>query len=106
MEYIVVLTTVDERNKAEEIARKLLEKKLCACVQLVYNVSSFYVWKGETVCESEFLLLIKTKKLLFDDLKKEILSSHPYELPEIVALDINDGYEKYFNWIDESTKVE
>lgn len=101
--YILVLTTVDDRKKAEEIARFLVEKKVAACVNIVEG-NSFYKWKEKIEETKEFLLFIKGKN--FPEIERKIKEIHTYEVPEIIQLEINKGNEKYLRWIDDSLEIE
>lgn len=100
-EYIVVFVTVASRKEAKQISRKILEKKLAACVNIISSISSQYWWKGKIDSSKEFLLIIKTKKELFSKLKDSIKKVHSYTVPEIIALPIVSGNVEYLNWIDE-----
>src|SRR6478672_10225785 len=75
------------KDHAERIARALVESKLAACVNLVPGIVSIYRWKGATAREEETTLLIKTADDRIDALMNEIRKQHPYEVPEIIALD-------------------
>jgi periplasmic divalent cation tolerance protein len=96
---VVAFSTVATREDAERIARALVERRLCACVNIVPGVTSVYTWKGEVQAESELLLVIKTTREALDDLKRELVGMHPYEVPELVALEIADGHGAYLDWI-------
>ena len=95
--YILVLTTIDDKNKAKEIARFLVEKKVAACVNIIEG-NSFYMWKGKIEESRECLLFIKGKS--FAEIEKKIKEVHPYEIPEIIQLEISKGNEEYLRWID------
>lgn len=103
MSYIMVYCTVNTLDNAKKIARTLLEAKLVACVNIIPSVYSIYKWDKKVVEDSECLLLIKSKKELFDDLQKEILTTHPYTVPEIIGVDIARGSAKYLEWINSNT---
>ena len=98
----MVLCTIDDREKAAKIGYNLVCEKLCACVNIVPHLTSIYSWNDKIEQENEVLMLIKTKKELFNELKDEIIKLHPYDVPEIIAIDITRGSEKYLKWIDES----
>lgn len=91
-------TSVDESKK---IARILIEEKLAACVNIT-EVNSYYRWEGEFCEDKEALLIIKTEKSRVDRIIERIKEVHSYELPEIIALPIVAGYDKYLEWVDES----
>ncbi len=103
--YIVVMVTVPDRETGLKIARQLVEQKLAACANLLGPMMSLYTWKDAVHEDEEYLLLIKTRRDLFDDrLIPAVRSLHPYELPEIIALPIQMGLPPYMNWINESTR--
>jgi periplasmic divalent cation tolerance protein len=101
--YIVCLVTIDDREKAAQIARVLVEKKLVACVNIIPEIRSIYSWQGEICDETERLLVMKTRSDLFPELETTVKALHPYEVPEIIALDIREGLPDYLRWIDETT---
>jgi len=65
-------------------------------------VRSIYRWKGAIEREEERLLLVKTRADRFEALREAILSLHPYEVPEVVAVPIEAGSAAYLRWLDES----
>ncbi len=100
----MVFVTVPSYDKGREIAKFLLEKKLCACVNVISKVSSFYWWEGKIEEDEEALLIIKTREELFEKLKEAVLDVHPYDVPEIISIPIQKGYKKYLDWIEKETK--
>ena len=92
---IVVLSTCASPEEAEKIARALVEKKLAACVNILPAVRSIYRWKGAIEDEQETLLLIKSSRALFGELRAEVQKLHSYEIPEVIAIPIVDGLERY-----------
>jgi periplasmic divalent cation tolerance protein len=97
---IVVLSTCGSAEEAARIARALVEKKLAACVNVIPAVRSFYRWKGAIEDEQESLLVIKSSRALFNQLRAEIEKLHSYEVPEVVAVPIVDGSERYLEWLE------
>src|ERR1700680_4523936 len=97
---IVVLCTCASAEEAARIARALVEKKLAACVNVMPAVRSFYRWKGAVEDEQESLLVIKSSRGLFDQLRVEIEKLHSYEVPEVIAVPIVDGSEGYLEWLE------
>jgi len=103
-EFIVVLMTASSAEEAEKISFALIEKKLASCCNIVKGVTSIYEWKGNVEKGEECLVIIKTRKELFDKLSLEIRSLHSYEVPEIIALPLVGGFEPYLNWIKSNTR--
>lgn len=101
--YCVVLTTVGNSDDANKIINSVLNSKLAACIQTT-NIGSHYIWKSEVCHDQEILILFKTSWELYDNLESRIKELHPYDTPEILALDIERGVQEYFDWIDEVTK--
>ena len=97
---IVVLSTCGSAEEAEKIARRLVEMRLAACVNVLAGVRSFYRWKEAIEDSGEWLLIIKTSRARFDNLRAELERLHAYEVPEVVALPIVDGAPNYLNWLD------
>jgi periplasmic divalent cation tolerance protein len=100
---VIVISTFPSLASARRGGKIMLKKKLCACVNIIQS-NSIYIWKNKLVDDNEYLCLFKTTKQSSEVLKREIKSSHPYELPEIVELRMNQVEPNYFNWIIESTK--
>lgn len=101
----VVLCTCPDAETGERIARELVEARLAACVNVVPGLTSVYRWKGEVQTDREVLLVVKTTAGAFGALREAIRAAHPYELPEIVAVGVEDGLEEYLRWIDESVRA-
>ncbi len=97
---IVVLSTCGSAEEAERIARRLTEKRLAACVNIVPGMRSIYRWQGGIEDSAEWLLLIKSRRDLFVPLRAAIEKNHSYEVPEIVALAIVDGSPGYLGWLE------
>ncbi|MCD6374044.1 MAG: divalent-cation tolerance protein CutA [Caldisericaceae bacterium] len=100
MEIVVFCTTPDQKT-AEQIAQTVVEEKLAACCNLISNLTSIYFWQGKIQKDSEVLLIIKTDKKLFSKLEVKIKEMHPYEVPEIISMAIEQGNKAYLNWIHE-----
>ncbi|MBA5942234.1 MAG: divalent-cation tolerance protein CutA [Methanophagales archaeon] len=99
-DYTVLLCTASV-EESEKIARVLVEERLAACVNIT-DVNSYYRWEGELCKDKESLLMIKTEKSRVDQIIERIREVHSYELPEIIALPIVAGDDKYLAWIGES----
>ena len=103
-DFIQVFVTIDDKDKAEEIAGSLVSKRLAACVQITSPIESIFTWKGEVERSEEWMLLIKSKVSLFDELEKEIKRLHPYKTPEIITHKILMGNEDYLEWMEKNLK--
>lgn len=103
MKVIVVQTTCDKKEEAENIAKVLLEKRLAACIQIT-KTDSFYTWEEEFCNDKEYLLNIKTKKKNFKKIESKIKELHSYDLPEIISIKIEKCSKEYKKFIKENTK--
>ncbi len=101
---LVVLTTTPTAEEAERLARKIVEAKLAACVQVLPPMKSFYFWENKVRNDSENLLLIKTLDEKFIELKEFIQTNHSYDVPEIIALEAKDVAESYLKWLTDFVK--
>lgn len=99
-DYGIVLTTADSETEAEAIATALVEAKLAACVNL-FPVKSIYTWEGQIQRETEWQLVIKTRLDCFDELSAKVRSLHSYDVPELIALPIEQGSADYLGWMGE-----
>ena len=100
---LLVLTNLPDLDSARSLARVLVESRLAACVNLMPGVQSVYRWQGEIEQASEITLLIKTTQRHYAPLQQTILSQHPYELPEVIALPVSDGHAPYLRWVATET---
>jgi periplasmic divalent cation tolerance protein len=96
---IVVFSTCGSAEEAERLSRALIAGRLAACVNVLSPVRSFYHWKGAVEDASEWLLLIKTERRLFPQLRASLEAAHSYELPEVLALPVVEGSPNYLAWI-------
>jgi len=99
MRPLIVLTTVGANDDAHELANDLVEKRLAACVNIVPRIDSVYRWRGNIERGAEQLLIIKTLDERLDALKDAIFATHPYEVPEIVVVNVDDIGDAYREWL-------
>ena len=102
---VVILVTVANRREGRQIARHLVENHLAACVNMTQTIQSIYRWEGKLVEDKEFLLMIKSARPLFAEIKMAITRIHTYHTPEIICLPIIEGSENYLQWISDSVKA-
>jgi periplasmic divalent cation tolerance protein len=103
-EAVVVLVTCPSAEKAAEIARALVEERLAACGNVVPGIRSIYRWEGKVHDDGEALLVLKTARGRFDELRRRVETLHPYQVPEVIALLVEAGHASYLDWIAESTR--
>lgn len=99
MPAILIHCSCPDQTVATRIARALVEERLAACVQAVPGAVSTYRWDGVVQVDQEVLLVIKTVRARFEPIRLRILEMHPYELPEIIAVDIGAAHAPYLDWI-------
>jgi len=97
---IVVFSTCDSEEQAGQIARALVEQRLAACVNIVPGARSIYHWKDQIEDAAEWMLIIKSRRDLMDQLRAAIGKIHTYEVPELLAVPVVDGSESYLAWLD------
>jgi periplasmic divalent cation tolerance protein len=102
---LVVLSTFPSAEKATEVGTILVDERLAACVSVAQGVTSIYRWQGGVAREVEVLALIKTTRDRFAALADRLAALHPYELPEIVALETADGSASYLDWVRAETQA-
>ena len=96
---VIVLCTCANHEEAARLAHALVEERLAACVNILPPIRSVYRWQGVVESAEEVLLLIKTIEPRFPALRDRILELHSYDVPEIIAVPITGGSEKYLSWL-------
>ena len=100
----LVLSTCPNKEVADNIAQHLVTERLAACVNIIPSVTSVYIWQDELQCDQEVQLFIKTDSALLTKLNTRINALHPYDVVEVIALNIQQGDTHYLNWIAELLK--
>ncbi len=98
----VVLTTCGSAEEARRIAQELVERRLAACVNIVPQIESVYRWQGEVESAMEWLLIVKTTVEAFEGVRDAIGKLHSYDVPECIAIAVEDGSAGYLEWIGAS----
>ena len=106
MPALLVISTFPSAEIARQIGTALVEKQLAACVNIAPSIESIFQWKGSVNHETEALALIKTTVAAYPELEKTLGHLHPYDVPEIIALEIAKGSKAYLNWILSEVKSE
>ena len=99
IEPIVVLMTAGSADEATRIADLLVSRRLAACVQILPEIKSIYVWRDQVQRDTEVLMIAKTVRAKFADLDREVRAIHSYETPEIVAAALVEGSSDYLKWL-------
>lgn len=105
MDAIVIFCTVPTKDDAKKISNAIVSERLAACVSIVDKVHSVFSWNSELCNENEMLLIIKTRRDLFDKIEAVIKALHSYNVPEIIALPVIVGSEDYLGWIAHETDM-
>ena len=103
VDIVVAITTLGEHHAAERFALPLVERGLIACANVLPRITSYYRWKGETNVDDEQLVIMKLRRDRVDELKQVMKELHPYEVPELIVLDVVDGLPDYLEWVRESS---
>ncbi len=96
---LLVLVTVPDPAAGARLGRVLVEEQLAACVNVLPGLRSIYLWKGEIQDEQEALCLVKTRRSAYPALRARIEALHPYEVPEIIGLALDEGNAPYLSWV-------
>jgi periplasmic divalent cation tolerance protein len=100
----IVLSTAGSEDEARNIANHLVENRLAACVNIVPQIESIYRWQEKVESAREWLLLIKTTDERFPAVRDAIRELHSYQLPECIAVNIEDGSPPYLQWLADSVR--
>jgi periplasmic divalent cation tolerance protein len=102
---VVVLVTAPSSDVAASIARALVEEGLCACGNVVPGIRSIYRWEGKIHDDAEAMLVLKTERRLVPELKLRLGELHPYQVPELLVLPVEDGLPAYLEWLAASVRT-
>ncbi len=100
--YSIVLATVPSKEVGVKLARELVDRRMAACVNIL-PATSVYRWEGKVREDEEHLMVIKTRRTYVDDIRDLFDEQHPYDLPEVIALEVEDGSANYLTWIRDET---
>lgn len=104
MPVLICLSTCPDAASAERIATVLVEERLAACVNILPGLRSVYRWQDQIEAANEVLLLIKTSAETYPALQVRLTALHPYELPELLAVEAATGLPAYLEWVAEQTR--
>jgi periplasmic divalent cation tolerance protein len=101
-EHYLIACTCPDDSTARRLAEGLVEQNLAACVNMIPQLTSIYRWQGRVDSATEVLLLIKTTRARYSAVEAALTVGHPYDVPEIIALSIEQGLPAYLDWINQS----
>lgn len=104
-EVVIVLTNLPDRAAAVRLAQELVARRLAACVNVLAECTSVYRWKGGIENTTEVPVLIKTRAGRYAEVEAAIRELHPYELPEIIAVPVQHGFDEYLQWVTDETAI-
>jgi periplasmic divalent cation tolerance protein len=102
-ELVLVISTVESADDADQLAKTLVDQFLAACVQIDGPIRSCYRWAGKVECASEYRLMIKSSRAAWPKLKEKLARLHPYDEPEIIMCEIADASGGYRDWVIDQT---
>lgn len=102
-DYCIVITTFGNVELANNTIDAVINARLAACVQTM-PIKSRYFWDNKICDDSEIIALFKTRWSLYEELENKIKETHPYDTPEVIAIDIEKGSQAYLQWVKEETK--
>ncbi len=102
---MIIALITSPKKEAKKIARILLNKRLCACINIINSIDSLFLWHGKIDTAKEALLIAKTADHLFKKLEKEVLAIHPYDIPEVVNFKLNNVSKTYKDWLEKELNI-
>ncbi len=103
--YLIVFVTAKDKAEAEQVSQSLLKDQLIACANLVSPITSIFHWSGKIDKTEECLIIMKSREDLFAQLIERVKNLHSYEVPEILAVPVIQGYQGYFDWMNAVLKA-
>jgi periplasmic divalent cation tolerance protein len=103
---LLILSTAPDQETARLLATSLVEQRLAACVTILPQATSVYEWQGKLERSGESLLLIKSTKDNYSAVEAALRTLHPYELPEILAVPVEQGLQGYLDWVERCTNTD
>jgi periplasmic divalent cation tolerance protein len=100
---LVILVTAVNQREAVRIGEAMVNARLAACANIISRIQSIYRWKGKVVKAGEALLILKSTKSRYRALEKAIKAIHTYEIPEVIALSVKQGHDRYIGWVRSET---
>jgi periplasmic divalent cation tolerance protein len=100
---VLVLTTLPDEGAAAALAKRIVEERLAACANVFPALRSIYRWQGKIEDQGEVLVLFKARREGFERLRSRIVALHPYQVPEVLAVPVEQGHAPYLEWLANET---
>ena len=101
-EVLIAFCTFPDSDVAAGAAKEVVEARLAACANILPQVHSIYRWEGKVESAEEVLAIFKLEKSCYKEFEAKIRSIHPYEVPEIIAFPLSQGFPTYLQWVVDS----
>ncbi len=102
-EAVLLYVTAGSLKEAEALGKALLEKRLCACVNIFPEMRSFYWWEGQIEGAKEVVLVVKTTRALAEKAREEIVKRHSYSCPCVLEIPVSGGHKPFLEWLFRET---
>ena len=102
---VIVFTTIANADEAVSLIRELLDRRLIACGTVQAGARSLYRWEGKVADEEEAVIMLKTRSGCVEGLRRAFSELHPYKVPELLAIPVTGGLERYLGWINSETSL-
>jgi len=104
-EILILVCTCPDAATARRLAGGLLERKLAACVNILPEIRSMYRWQGELHDDGEALMVVKTVQQAYAEVEAWLLQHHPYDVPEVLAVQVQAGSAAYLEWVQNEVET-
>lgn len=104
-EVLLAISTFPDAELARSVSRQLVEQKLAACANIGSTVQSIYHWQSKIEEGTETIVFFKTTRDRFHEFARVLQSLHPYEVPEIVAVRVEEGLPAYLEWVESNCAI-
>ena len=100
-----IYMTAGSKDEAKKIGSELVISKLAACVNILENMNSIYMWQGKVQDDREVVMIAKTTEACVPELVEKVISLHSYDCPCIVSLPVSNGNQAFLEWIAGEVKI-
>jgi len=104
-EICLIYTTFPDQTAAQKVARTLISEKLAACANIMLPYTAIYQWAGTVQEDQEVVMILKTRKDLYDQVQARIVELHDYDCPCVLSIPVDNGYKPFMSWIGEETRM-